>query len=95
MADIIYIYGGYILTGGTLNDGNPWRGINVMLAEKRSDQEFPVIARVHKGVISETLLGNCKSIPLNSPVTVSFVPSGTDKNGNPIFKLSGIQRYKP
>lgn len=31
----VYVYGGYVLTGGTLDNGNSWQGINIMLAEVR------------------------------------------------------------
>ena len=35
--ETMYVFGGYILTGGKLQNGNPWQGVNVMLAEVKAD----------------------------------------------------------
>ena len=91
----MFLYGGYILTGGKLDNGNPWKGIVLMLAEKRDDQEFPFFAQCVKGLYSDSLVKACQSLPIGCPVSVSFVPSGNDKQGNPIFKLNELKRLTP
>lgn len=48
----VYVFGGYVLTGGTF-DGRAWQGVNVMLAEVKQNRsggyDLPVLARVFKG----------------------------------------------
>lgn len=91
----MWIYGGYILTGGKLDNGQPWKGINIMIAEKRDKDEFPFFAQCVKGLYSDALVAACQDIPIGCPVKVSFVPSGNDKNGQPVFKLDELSRLKP
>ena len=91
----MFIYGGYILTGGTLDNGKSWRGINVMLADRKVGEDFPFFATVCKGLYSDSLLKACQDISIGTPVSPSFVPSGTDKNSNPVYKLNELKRLKP
>lgn len=91
----MFIYGGFILTGGNLDNGKAWRGISVMLAERRDGEDFPFFATVCKGVLSDSLVKSCKEIPLGTAVSPSFVPSGNDRNGNPVFKLNELRRLSP
>lgn len=55
----VYVFGGYILTGGTF-DGRAWQGVNVMLAEVTQNRsggyDLPVVARVFKGSRSNSNL---------------------------------------
>lgn len=47
-----YIYGGFIQTGGKLQDGTPWAGINIMIARHQVDEKgtniLPVCATIAK-----------------------------------------------
>lgn len=44
----LYIFGGYILTAGKLDNGEGWEGVNVMLAPIRKHGDSPVISYVYK-----------------------------------------------
>ena len=59
--ETMYVFGGYILTGGKLQNGNPWQGVNVMLAEVKADGKggynSPVVARVFKSHLFSHLPG--------------------------------------
>lgn len=64
--ETMYVFGGYILTGGNLQNGNPWQGMNVMLAEVKGDGKggynMPVIARVFKASRLDCLMSVVQSL---------------------------------
>lgn len=82
-----YIFGGYILTGGTLDNGKAWRGVNIMLAEKRDKQEFPMYATVVKASRTDEIMRVLQSLGCGQPVHAYF--SMPDSNGK--VKLTAIR----
>lgn len=81
--ETMYVFGGYILTGGKLQNGKPWQGINVMLAEVKSDGKTgynaPVIARVFKASRLDSLMSVIQSLPIGEFVHAHF--SAPDNEG--------------
>ena len=49
-----YIYGGYIVTGGNLDNGSPWQGVRVLLAETSAERPTPMTAISANGLIKIT-----------------------------------------
>lgn len=91
----MFIYGGFIRTGGTLNNGKPWYGVQIMLAEVRESSEMPMSVRCFKGIPTDSLFSTLSHIPANSPVDVTFSMCGTDfQTHQPIFKISSVQPIK-
>lgn len=74
-----YIFGGYILTGGKLDNGKDWRGINIMLAEKRDKQELPMYATVVKASRTDEMMRIVQALAIGQPVHAYF--SMPDSNG--------------
>lgn len=68
----MYIYGGYILTGGKLQDGRPWQGVNVMLAELKPGNAEPVFATVCKASRADSIMGTLESLAIGSCVHAYF-----------------------
>lgn len=81
--ETMYIFGGYILTGGFLEDKNgqkkEWKGINIMLAEKRDKQEFPMYATVVKASRTDDMMRVISALAIGQPVHAYF--SMPDANG--------------
>ena len=91
----MFIYGGFIRTGGTLDNGKPWQGLQIMLAEVRETGQRPMFARCYKGIPTDSLIAMLQRIPSDSPVDVSFSMCGTDRNTQqPIFKISDVRPIK-
>lgn len=65
------IYGGYILTGGTLDNGQKWKGVTVMLADS-GKYDMPVSASCCKGQLSDSLLDTLHNLPIGCPVVANF-----------------------
>lgn len=83
-----YIFGGYILTGGTLENGKPWKGLNVMLAEvkpsKNGGYDLPMVSFVAKASRSgsdmdKALLDTVASLPPGTMCRAYF--SAPDSKG--------------
>lgn len=68
-----YIFGGYILTGGTLQNGNPWKGINIMFAVIRDGRE-PVRAQIGKASRLDSILEVVKKLAPGTPVEIACAP---------------------
>lgn len=52
----LYIFGGYIKTGGILQDGNPWEGLRILLGQTSEVNKKPVTAvsvKADKSVLSQ------------------------------------------
>lgn len=73
-----FIYGGYILTGGTLDNGKAWQGVNVMLAQVHGDKA-PTYATVVKAPRTDSLLSLLRGLAIGQPVQAFF--SLPDTNG--------------
>ena len=69
--DKIYIFGGFVVTGGTLDDGKPWQGFRLLLAELKPGQTKPMTAISAKGVYSDSLAGTLSRLPLGSRVKIA------------------------
>lgn len=72
-----YIYGGYILTGGTLDNGKNWQGINIMFATVRNGRE-PVRAEIGKASRLDSILAVLENLTPGTPVEIACAP-GTGK----------------
>lgn len=72
----VYVYGGFILTAGTLDNGNSWQGVNIMLAEVKptSDGGYtsPMVAYVYKASRSDSIMDFLNNTPLGEFVHVYF-----------------------
>lgn len=81
--ETMYIFGGYILTGGTLQDGNPWKGVNILLAEckpsKNGGYNLPVVGFVAKASRLDHILDVCQNTTPGTYVHAYF--SAPDHNG--------------
>lgn len=73
--DNLYIYGGFLFTGGKLDNGKPWHGYSVLLGPIRSIEDTPLKGEAFKAR-SDSLLDVLKKTPLGFPVEVFF-----DKDG--------------
>lgn len=82
----MYIYGGYILTGGKLDNGKPWEGINILFAEVESAEDLPLSGMIGKARRDEELLKQLMSMPIGCPCEVSC-----DLRG----KVTSISTSKP
>lgn len=66
----MYIYGGYILTGGKFNSGEnmgkSWRGIRIMLADVDVPDELPATAEAAKGAprLVDQLQKQCQTLSI-------------------------------
>lgn len=72
-----YIFGGYILTGGTLENGKAWQGINIMFATVRNGRE-PVRAEIGKASRLDSILEVVQNLTPGTPVEIFCAP-GTGK----------------
>lgn len=66
----MYIYGGYLLTGGKLDDGTPWKGINLLFGEVRKEGDEPLTGMIGKARRSDELLQVLSTLPIGCPVDV-------------------------
>lgn len=86
-----YIYGGFIQTGGKLQDGTPWAGINIMIARHQVDEKgtniLPVCATIAKARNDSELLTTLASLRLGALVDIFF-----DERGKiAYFKPKGVK----
>lgn len=66
----MYIYGGYVLTGGKLDNGSPWEGINILFAETRDQKTLPVSGMIAKARRDPDLMATLQELPIGVPVDV-------------------------
>lgn len=89
-----YQYGGYLLTGGTLDNGNAWQGVNVMIAECTVDNNgvrLPMRAGVFKGSRTDSLMDFLQNAPIGCFVIPSFGMPQTNQNGKVSVKLQSLE----
>lgn len=72
----LYIFGGYVFTGGTLSDGKPWQGMRIMLAPVKEANQLPVKADACKASRTDSLVEIVKKLSPGQPVTVYFDMNG-------------------
>lgn len=79
-----YIFGGYILTGGTLENGNPWQGVNILLARYDADRDLPVSSTIAKAKREDSLVKVLGTLHSGDLATVYFDQTGKVALFNPI-----------
>lgn len=84
-----YIYGGYILTGGILENGNPWQGINIQLARYDADRLAPVSSTIAKAKREDSLVEVLGTLRPGDLVSVYFDERGKVALFNPIKRGGG------
>lgn len=71
---MLYIFGGYIITGGKFDDGRTWEGCRLLLAKVRHSDDVPVTALSVKG--DKKLINQVRNLMIGQPVLAYF-----DENG--------------
>lgn len=79
-----YIFGGYILTGGILENGSPWQGVNILLARYDADKPAPVSSTIAKAKREDSLVEVLGTLNPGDLVTVYFDERGKVALFNPI-----------
>ena len=79
-----YIFGGFILTGGTLENGSPWQGVNILLARYDADKPAPVSSAIAKAKRDDSLVEVLGTLHSGDLVTVYFDERGKVALFNPI-----------
>lgn len=79
-----YIFGGYILTGGTLENGSPWQGINILIARHDPDKPAPVSSTIAKARRDDDLVEVLGTLHPGDLTTVLFDERGKVALFNPI-----------
>lgn len=86
-----YFYGGFIQTGGKLQDGTPWAGINIMIARHQVDDKGmtikPVVSTIAKARYDSELLTTLANLRPGALVDIYF-----DERGKvALFKPKGVK----
>lgn len=84
-----YIFGGYILTGGKLENDSPWQGVNILLARYDADKPTPVSSTIAKAKREDTLVEVLGTLRPGDLVTVYFDERGKVALFNPIKRGGG------
>lgn len=85
-----FIYGGYILTGGTLQDGKPWQGVNIMLAqckETNAGVESPTYAQVFKASRLDSIMNVLNKLVPGEYVIPYFGVPQLNSKGQSVSKI--------
>lgn len=85
-----YIFGGYILTGGTLENNTPWQGVNILLARYDSEKPCPVSSTIAKARRDDSLVEVLRTLSPGDLVTVYFDERGKVAVFNPA-KRGGVK----
>lgn len=70
-----YIFGGYLLTGGTLDNGNPWQGINIMYGECRNGNA-PMVGKIAKARREDSLVETLNNLFPGDFIDILCAPDG-------------------
>lgn len=73
--NITYIFGGYLLTAGTLDNGSPWQGVNIMYGECRNGNA-PMCGKIAKGRRTDSLVSALQKLHAGDFVEFVCDPSG-------------------
>lgn len=73
-----YIYGGYILTAGVLDNGNAWQGINIFYGEcKNGNAPFiGKIAKARRQKNDDPLVEVLQSLEIGEFIDIICTPDG-------------------
>lgn len=89
MNESLYHFGGFIRTGGTLDNGKPWHGFNVLLARAHYDDngrlDLPRSGLIAKASYTDALHNALREAQPGSVVEVYF----NDKGKIAHFALAG------
>lgn len=85
-----YIFGGYILTGGALDNGIPWQGVNIMLARYDANKPNPVSSTIVKAKRDDSIMEVLGTLHFGDLVTVYFDERGKVALFNP-SKRGGVK----
>lgn len=73
--DNLYVFGGFIVTGGKLDNGNPWEGMRMCIGKIPNPKAAPVTAKTVK--VKKQCRAFVKELSLGSLIYVYF-----DEEGN-------------
>ncbi len=68
----VYRYGGYLLTGGKLDNGNPWQGVNILIAEFSETKPTPVSGLIAKARREDSILDILNKLRAGDLVDMDF-----------------------
>lgn len=68
----VYRYGGYLLTGGKLDNGNPWQGVNILIADYNEEEPLPKSGLIAKARREDSILDTLKSLRLGDLADMDF-----------------------
>lgn len=92
----VYRFGGYLLTGGKLDNGNPWEGINILIGECKDENTPPVSGLIAKARREDSILealGKLRAgefvdldFDIRAKVTrISSVANGSTPSNKPMY----------
>lgn len=86
----IYVFGGYILTGGSFTDkrtGNnvPWVGGVALLAPVNDSKDTPQMGKIAKFRRNDTLISKLSALTSGEPCQASFDMDGRLVDISPIY----------
>lgn len=70
-----YIYGGYVLTAGTLDNGNPWQGVNIFYGECRNGNA-PYVGKIAKARREDHIVDTLQTLEIGEFVDLICTPDG-------------------
>lgn len=73
--NIRYIFGGYLLTGGTLDNGKPWQGINIMYGESKNGNP-PMIGKIAKARREDSIVDTLQNLFTGDFIEILCSPDG-------------------
>ena len=86
----LFIFGGYVLTGGTFTDKNsgrvvPWQGGVALLAPVQDAKELPTLGKIAKFRRSDSLISKFSALSIGEPVTAFFDMDGRLVDISPLY----------
>ena len=74
----LYIFGGFILTAGTLENGDAWEGVNILVARPKGENGElpPVSSTIAKAKRSDELVNTLVALRPGALVTIYFDERG-------------------
>lgn len=82
--DNLYIFGGFIVTSGKLDNGKPWDGMRIMIGKIPNIQTAPQTAKTVK--VRKQCRAFFKELSIGTPIYVYF-----DEEGNVVAADSNIE----
>lgn len=82
--DNLYIFGGFIITGGKLDNGNPWEGMRIMIGKIPNIKTAPQTAKTVK--VKKQCRAFFKELTPGTPLFVYF-----DEDGNVVAADANVE----